>query len=133
MNTNSDVLREANNMLATGSNENELLNFFSENYVAHITGRTLSGGHRIVKGFTTEITAAFSDIKITFDVLMDDGSKVAWRRTWTAVQTGKYKGFPASNKKLMWTDMVVTRFENGLITEDWLLTDLAEQLLKSRK
>jgi hypothetical protein len=33
----------------------------------------------------------------------------------------------------MWRDMVTSRFEGGLIVEDWVISDLAEQLLRARK
>jgi hypothetical protein len=39
------------------------------------------------------------------------------------------KGIPASNRKAEWTEMVVTRFENGKIAEDWLISELAGELM----
>ena len=133
MSSNTEVLMQANDLLAANAGLEDICVHFNSAYIAHTTGKTLSGGHKIVKGFVREIKKAFSDIEISVDILMAENDRVAWRRTWKAVQTGAYKGFPATNKKLTWSDMVVTRFEDGLIVEDWLLTDLAEQLLKARK
>lgn len=133
MSSNTKVLVQANNLLAANADLEDICVHFDNAYIAHTTGKTLLGGHKIVKGFLIGIQKAFSDIEISVDILMAEKDRVAWKRTWKAVQTGSYKGFPATNKKLTWSDMVVTRFENGLIVEDWLLTDLAEQLLKARK
>lgn len=133
MNSNTEVLIQANDLLAADADFEDICVLFDNAYIAHTTGKTLSGGHKIVKGFLKGIQKAFSDIEISVDILMAEKDKVAWRRTWKAIQTGSYKGFPATNKKMTWTDMVVTRFGDGLIVEDWLLTDLAEQLLKARK
>lgn len=44
-----------------------------------------------------------------------------------------FKGFPASGLQIVWRDMVTSKFYNGLISEEWLLTDLAERLLLSKK
>lgn len=133
MDLNKDVLIHANNLLAANADLEDICVYFDRAYIAHTTGKTLSGGHKIVKGFVRGIEKAFTDIEISVDILMAEKDKVAWRRTWRAVQTGPYKGFPATNKRMTWSDMVVTRFEGGLIAEDWLLTDLAEQLLRARK
>jgi hypothetical protein len=33
----------------------------------------------------------------------------------------------------MWRDMVTSRFRDGLVAEDWAISDLAERLLLARK
>lgn len=133
MNSNTEALIKANDLLAANADLEDICSHFDKAYIAHTTGKTLSGGHKIVKGFLKGILKAFTDIEFSVEILMAEKDKVAWRRTWKAVQTGSYKGFPATNKKMKWSDMVVTRFEDGLIAEDWLLTDLAEQLLRARR
>jgi hypothetical protein len=42
-------------------------------------------------------------------------------------------GFPATGRPIVWRDMVTSRFQDGRIAEDWVLTDLAERLLLARK
>jgi hypothetical protein len=34
---------------------------------------------------------------------------------------------------MVWREMITSRFEDGLIVEEWFLTDLAEQFLLARK
>lgn len=131
--SNADVLQRANGAVAAGNDFDDICVFFSSDYQAHVTGKSLSGGHSVVNGFLKGIRAAFSNVEINIEILMEDGDRVAWKRTSVATQSGPYKGFPPSHKKIKWSDMIVTRFEGGLIAEDWLLTDLAEQLLRSRK
>lgn len=60
-------------------------------------------------------------------------TRVAWQRTIRATHEGPFKGFPATGRPVVWRDMVTSRFRDGLIAEDWLLTDLAERLLLERK
>jgi predicted ester cyclase len=42
-------------------------------------------------------------------------------------------GFPATGRRVVWRDMIVSRFVDGVIAEDWVVTDLAERLLLARK
>jgi hypothetical protein len=44
----------------------------------------------------------------------------------------KFKRFPASGLQVVWRDMVTSQFRDGLIAEEWVITDFAEQLLFSR-
>jgi predicted ester cyclase len=39
------------------------------------------------------------------------------------------QGIPASMNKLKWNEIVVTRFEGEKIAEDWVVSDLAFQLM----
>jgi len=38
-------------------------------------------------------------------------------------------GIPASEKKIKWKEMVVSRFEGDKIAEEWVVSELAGQLL----
>jgi predicted ester cyclase len=39
------------------------------------------------------------------------------------------QGIPASNRKVKWTEIVVTRFNGERIAEEWLVSNLAFQLM----
>ena len=67
------------------------------------------------------------------EILVESDDRVSWQRTLRATHQGAFKGFPASGRTLVWRDVVTSRFRNGLIVEDWVISDLAEQLLLSRK
>ena len=107
--------------------------YFSQDYVVHLTGLDYGGGHKIVQAAITQIRKAFPDLRVDVDILLEGVDRVAWQRTMRGVQQGAFKGFPACNRQVVWREMLVSRVENGLIVEEWLSTDLAEQLLASRK
>jgi len=49
---------------------------------------------------------------------------------------GTWEGRPsnhASGHRIVWRDMVASRFRDGRIAEEWVITDLAERLLHARK
>ena len=129
----SPIIQAATTSLFEKGEMQAIGKFFSQSYVVHLTDQDYSGGHEIVQGAIAQIRKAFPDIRAEVDLLVEGGDRVAWQRTLRGTQQGAYKGFPASGRHLVWRDMVVSRFDNGLIVEEWVTTDLAERLLLSRK
>ncbi len=107
--------------------------FFATDYVVHLTEQDLTAGHKTVQGVLAQLRQAFPDIQAKVEILVESDDRIAWQRTLSGTQKGPYKGFPASGRRVVWRDMVTSRFGNELIAEEWVLTDLAERLLLSRK
>lgn len=107
--------------------------FFAPGYVAHGTGRDLTGGPDAVRRFVGMLHGAFSNLEVTVDILAETADRVAWQRTLAGTQSGSYMGFPATGRRVVWRDMIVSRFVDGVIAEDWVVTDLAERRLLARK
>ena len=105
---------------------------FTAGYVVHVSGQQFRG-HGAVAGVVDALRRAVPALTVEVDILMESAERLAWMRTCSGMQTGAFKGFPASGKPLVWRDMVVSRFEGELIAEEWVVTDLAEQLLLARK
>jgi predicted ester cyclase len=76
---------------------------------------------------------AFPNPNVEVEILLEGTDRISWQRTIRAKQEGPFKGFPASGHIIVWRDVVTSRFHNGLIAEEWVISDLAEQLLLSRK
>ena len=76
---------------------------------------------------------AFPDIGLEVVILVEGKDRVAWQRTLKGTHLGAYKGFPGSGRVIVWRDMVISQFRDGFIAEEWVVTDLAERLLLSRK
>lgn len=107
--------------------------YFATDYVAHIAGEDLPLGHEGIRKVLSVYRRAFSGLQVDVEILVQNKDRVAWQRTLQGTHVGAFKGFPASQKQIVWRDMVTSRFQNGLIAEEWIVTDLAEQLLASRK
>lgn len=127
------VIEAANETLVVQGDFDAIPRFFSPDYVAHVTRKDLPGGHTLVRSLMELYQRAFSDLRIDVEILLAGTDRVAWQRTLRATQTGPFKGFPRSGREITWRDVVTSRFENNLIVEDWVISDLAEQLLLSRK
>jgi len=107
--------------------------FFRQDYVLHLTDRDMAGGHAVVRKIVGAYRRAFRDVRVKVEILVKAKDRVAWQRTIRAIHKSSSKGFPGTGRKLVWRDMVTSRFQDGLIAEDWVITDLAERLLLGRK
>ena len=129
----SSKIIAANESVLIDSKCDAIETFFAADYLAHVTDRDIAGGHDTVRKFQKLLSGAFTDLQVEVEILVESDTRVAWQRTLRGIQSGAFLGFPATNRPIIWRDMVTSRFENGLIAEDWVITDLAERLLLARK
>lgn len=126
-------IRAANDALLTNGQLDAVGKYFASDYVAHLTDQDLTGGHDAIRTVLAMYQRAFTDLRAAVDILVEGTDRVAWQRTLRATHRGDFKGFPATGRKIVWRDMVTSRFHDGLIVEDWVISDLAERLLLARK
>jgi hypothetical protein len=125
-------IEAANAALIANRNVDAIGEFFTPDYVAHGTGQVMEG-HGGIRRFLGMLQRAFPDLQVQVEILVEAKDRVAWQRTLRATHQGDFKGFPATGRQIVWRDMVTSRFRDGLIAEDWVITDLAERLLLARK
>jgi predicted ester cyclase len=129
----SSKIRSANQTLVTKGKLDAIGDFFTSDYLVHLTDQDISGGHQLVREFLELYQRAFPKIEVEVEILVEGPDHVAWQRTLRAKHQGAFKGFPPSGRTLVWRDVVTSRFRDGWIAEEWVISDLAEQLLLSRK
>lgn len=123
----------ANQAILVKGRLDDVPEFFVADYVVHLTGGDVKAGHATVRKIVNQYRRAFPDLKVKVEILVSAKDRVAWQRTLRATHRGRFKGFPATGRRIVWRDMVISRFRRGKIAEDWVITDLAEQLLRGRK
>ncbi len=126
-------LRAANAALVVEGDLDAVGEFFTPDYVVHVTGRDMHNGHDGVRGFLVMLRKAFEELQVEVEVLVEAKDRVAWQRTVSGTHRGNFMGFPATGRKMVWRDMLTSRFDDGLIAEEWAISDLAERLLYARK
>jgi predicted ester cyclase len=131
--SHASQIEAANSALIVKGDLGAIGEYFSPDYVAHLTGQDMAGGHEVVRKIVGAYRRAFRDVQIEVEILVKAKDRVAWQRTLRATHKGNFKGFPATGRPIVWRDMVTSRFQDGLIAEDWVITDLAERLLLARK
>jgi predicted ester cyclase len=127
----ADTIRAANQSLLVDGRVDRIRDFFTADFIAHGTEAELSG-HGAVERFIKALRGAFDGLEVEVEVLLEGSDRVAWQRTLRGIQRGAFQGFPAIGREVIWRDMVVSRFEQGLFAEDWVVTDLAERLLRGK-
>ena len=107
--------------------------WFTPDYVAHLTDGDMTGGHPAIRRVVSLYRSAVPDLEVQVELLVEAGDRVTWARMFRGTQRGAYKGFPATGRPIAWREMVTSRFVDGRIAEEWVVTDLAERLLLGRK
>lgn len=102
---------------------------FATDYVAH-AGEKEHSGHSFIKRFADQLRMAIPNIRVV-DVkfLAQDANTIVWLRTLKGTHEVEMQGIPPSGKKVKWVDMVVTRFKNEKIAEEWIVSELMGELL----
>lgn len=94
---------------------------FTETFTEHQYGMpsTLAGFKRAIAG----LRAAFPDLHLEIDEMVDQGDKVWVRMTSTGTHRGAFAGVAPTGRRITIAVMDVVRFENGKIVEHWGVPD----------
>ena len=68
--------------------------FFTSDYVAHLTEKDFTGGHATLRNVVGMYRRSFPDIQVTVEILVVNEDRVAWQRTLRATHEASFKGFP---------------------------------------
>jgi steroid delta-isomerase-like uncharacterized protein len=105
---------------------------FSPNYVHHVsTHPQLVTGVEETRRNIAIFSAAFPDMHFTIEDQVSQGDRVMTRWTMRGTHDGDLLRIKATGKPVEVQGMVVSRFENGLIVEEWDLVNtlgMLEQL-----
>jgi predicted ester cyclase len=127
----ASTIHAANSELIANGKLDLVAEFFTPDYVAHLTDQDLEG-HGAIRRFLGMLQRAFPALQVEVTILIQGPDRVAWQRTLRGTHAGELIGFPATGRQVVWRDMFTSRFRDGLIAEDWVVTDLAERLLLAR-
>ncbi len=70
------------------------------------------------------VRAAFADIQIAVDELIDGGEAIAWRWTMTGTHVGPFAGLAPTNRQATLRGVNFQRLRGGRIVEHWTLVDV---------
>ncbi len=120
-------IRAANDALLNQGDFDMVPQFFAESYVSHALEGDIQGREGIA-GFVAALREAFPDLRVEIEVLATEGDRVAWLRTARGTHEGDFMGVPATGRSIVWQDMIVTRYVDGLIAEEWGVSGLGGSL-----
>ena len=76
-----------------------------------------------IKGYITMFRAAFPDLHYTLEDSIAEGDRVVQRTTAHGTMKGDFMGMPASGKSATWSEIHITRYDNGKAVEHWAVVD----------
>ena len=83
-----------------------------------------------IKSFVTMFRAAFPDLHYTLEDSIAEGDLVVQRTTAHGTMKGDFMGMPASGKSATWSEIHITRLENGKAAEHWGVVDQLGMLVQ---
>lgn len=100
------------------------------NYIYHglcgMTAQTPKGFMEAIKGFHS----AIPDLQSKIIDIVGEGDRIVIRFNFTGTHKGEFLGFPASGAKLEFEGMIMRRFENEKVAEDWDYFDFPTVILQ---
>ena len=115
-----NIVRRIREEIIPSKNLSQLDGLYTDDYIYH--------GIPLIGDLTG--VSAFKQLISSFSVGMPDGSErvadqiaegdtVVTRLTGTGTHTGELMGVPASGKRIKFTAIIITRFSDGKIAEEW--------------
>jgi steroid delta-isomerase-like uncharacterized protein len=95
----------------------------SPNFVDHSAPPGVPPTPEGIKAFIAMFRAGFPDLHYTLEDSIAEGDKVVQRATARGTMKGDFMGMPASGKTATWSEIHITRFENGKAVEHWAVVD----------
>lgn len=92
-------------------------------FVAYIPGGTQPIAREGFAQFVSLFYLAFPDLCHTVEDQVAEGDKVVSRLTVEGTHQGPFQGMPPTGKRVKFTDIMISRLEDGKITEVWAQFD----------
>ena len=77
----------------------------------------------VIKAYITMFRAAFPDLHYTLEDSIAEGDRVVQRTMARGTMKGDFTGMPASGKTATWSEIHITRYDNGKAVEHWAVVD----------
>ncbi len=128
MNKGKQIIYTAEQLIGKG-NLDIINTAFTTGYIAHAENKEHKG-QEFIKRFSKLLRTAIPDIQLlNIQIFIEDKNTVSWQRTLQGTHTKDMMGIPPSNKTITWNEMISSRFEGAKIAEEWIVSELAGQLL----
>lgn len=121
---NKAVLRRAIERFNDPEDRKGYFELYDPDIVLHGFPPGLAPGIEGAEQFYTAYWAAFPDVRVTIEDVVDEGGKLAARYTVRATHEGGFMGVPATGKRVTFDGMTILRFEGGKCVERWQSADM---------
>ncbi len=124
------ILHKALKSLSEDSNTSVIPLYFSPNYTAYNGGKNFFG-YSFIKQWVHLFNSTLNKPKIvSIEIIITTDNEIVWERKLSAIHVRDKWGIKASGNKIVWTEMLVTKFENQKIVSERIVSEFIGQLLK---
>ena len=81
-------IQAANSVLLASGNLDAVGEFFTLDYIAHLTEEDMAGGHDAIRRIVGMYQRSFPDVRVNVEILVEGKDRVAWQRTLRATHQG---------------------------------------------
>ena len=97
--------------------------YWVDDLSSHWLGQETLRGLPAWRSGMKDFFAAFPDLTYSLDDLFFEGDRGVWRGHWRGTQRGDWSGIAASGRTVEWTAIIIARFTDGKLGEDWVEYD----------
>ena len=97
---------------------------FDRQFIRHDLDPANGQGRKQNEEFIRRMRSTFPDLHFSIDDVIAKGDKVVTRYHFEGTHLGDALGFKATEKKVTYTGILIQRFENGKIVEQWTEANL---------
>jgi steroid delta-isomerase-like uncharacterized protein len=90
----------------------------TDNYILHDPTSTIHGPEGF-KQFVSMFRTAFPDLQMTIEDQITEEDKLVRRFKVRATHKGEFQGIPPTGKQVTVTGILISRYVNGKLAEDW--------------
>ncbi len=124
-----ELIKVGNEALISKGNLDVIAQLFDNDYVVHSGGKDYKG-HEFIKRWAKQLRSAIPDIQVkNVEFLIQSGNTIVWQRTLSGTHKTELMGIRPTNKKVVWKDMAVSRFNGEKIVEEWVVSEMLGELL----
>jgi len=124
-----ELIKVGNEALISKGNLDVIAQLFDNDYVVHSGGKDYKG-HEFIKRWAKQLRSAIPDIQVkNVEFLIQSGNAIVWQRTLSGTHKTELMGIRPTNKKVVWKDMAVSRFNGEKIVEEWVVSEMLGELL----
>jgi TonB family protein len=125
-------IEERNKSLVLKANE-EIFNKGNLDFADKVFARFYGDrGPEYIKEYARSLKTAFPDLWVVAQLVIADGSLVAWRRDHFGTHQGEYMGFPPTGKRVSWQTIIISQIYDSVIVVEWGSSNLMEVLQKNK-
>ena len=124
-----ELITYANKELIEKGNLDVIQDVFTVDYIVHTDNKDYKG-YDSIKKWVKQLRKAMPNMIVEkVEFFTNENNTIVWQRTLKGKHRNQMWGLRPSDKEIKWNEMVVSRLENDIIAEEWVVSEFIGKLL----